>query len=219
MHFTGSLMSVDDRRQSLSYALQLSSARKAIQLALENSCRPVVSTKFTEDSAVLLHLLSQLSPGIPVIWIDTGYNTRATLAHAREVTARLDLNVHTYRPQNHQITVPPELDSSEHSEFVKQVKLDPFNRALEHLKPDLWFSSLRRYQSEHRKHLPVFDIKADGMLKVLPLLDWTPDCVERYGRENGLPVGPSCYDPTKGEPMRECGLHLNPETSVNPAHP
>lgn len=45
------------------------------------------------------------------------------------------------------------------------------------------------------------------MLKVAPLLGWTPDTVARYAAGHRLPTGPEVFDPTKGEPFRECGLH------------
>lgn len=202
-------MIVSDNTAKLNYNVHLASAKEAIRTALAGSCNPVLTTKFTEDSAVLLHLVSQAHPDIPVIWVDTGYNTRATLAYSKEISARLNLSLHTYRPHDHAITIPPALGSSEHTDFVHQVKLEPFKRALFELKPDTWLSSIRRYQSEYRSTLPVFDLLEDGLLKVSPLLDWSPESVIRYRQENALPSGPPCFDPTKGEEFRECGLHLS----------
>ncbi|MFK7995028.1 MAG: phosphoadenosine phosphosulfate reductase family protein [Granulosicoccus sp.] len=202
-------MSVSDKAISLNYNVQLAAAKEAIHTTLASCRNPILTTKFTEDSAVLLHLVTQICPQIPVLWIDTGYNTRATLAYSKQLCARLQLSLHTYHPDNHTIIIPPELNSPAHSEFVSEVKLEPFGRALSELRPDAWLSSIRRYQSPHRSTLSVFDVVKGSILKVSPLLEWPQQSMDRYLQENDLPSGPSCFDPTKGEPFRECGLHVD----------
>lgn len=198
-----------DAASRLTYQHQLSVARNAIRLALADSRSPVVSTKFSESSAVFLHLVSQVQPGIPVIWVNTGYNSRNTLAFSNEVSAQLDITLHIFRPDAHEIRMPPSLDDPDHAAFTREVKIEPFQRALRSLEADTWLSSIRGYQSEHRSRQPIFQQLPDGMLKVSPLQGWSADTVERYRIENDLPLGPSCFDPTKGEPFRECGLHLD----------
>lgn len=199
---------VSDSREELNYRHQLATARHAICVALENSRCPIVSTKFSEESAVFLHLITQVKADIPVVWVDTGYNTRATRTFADKLHQRLDLNLKTFQPVNHTITFPPELDDPEHAEFTHEVKIEPFQRALRQLQADAWLSSIRRYQSEHRRTLPTFQHTTNGVLKVSPILDWTADTVDRYRLEHDLPEGAPCFDPTKGEAFRECGLHL-----------
>lgn len=199
---------VSDNREELNYRHQLVTARHAIAAALQNSCRAVVSTKFSEDSAVFLHLITQMKADIPVIWVDTGYNTRATREFADKLSQRLELNLQTFTPEEHTITFPPELDDPDHAEFTQEVKIEPFQRALRTLQADAWLSSIRRYQSDHRRSLPTFQPVSNGLLKVSPILEWTADTVTRYRLEHDLPEGAPCFDPTKGEPFRECGLHL-----------
>jgi len=78
---------------------------------------------------------------------------------------------------------------------------------LQSLDADLWISSLRRCDSAHRKSLEHFEVLNHHLVKAYPLLDWCADDLDTYLHENDLPKGPDCYDPTKGEPMKECGLH------------
>ncbi|ASJ74122.1 phosphoadenosine phosphosulfate reductase family protein [Granulosicoccus antarcticus] len=205
-------MASDDTVE-LNYRHQLAVARHAIQSTLAISCKPIVSTKFSEESAIFLHLVSQVQPGIAVIWVDTGYNTRATQSFASEITERLDINLHTFEPLDHTIIMPPALDDPEHAAFSREVKVEPFQRALKTLRADAWLSSIRRYQSTHRKSQPMFQTLSDGMLKTSPLLDWTAETMTRYRLENQLPLGAPCFDPTKGEAFRECGLHLDRSTA------
>lgn len=191
----------------LDHRLRLGAARLVLDLALADAERPFVSSKFGPDSAVFLHFVTRMRPRIPVVRVDTGYDTLATRRFVDELAARLDLNLHVVRPEGHVVRMPPGLADPDHASFVEEVKLAPFRRAMAELSADAWLSSIRRYQSAHREAEPTFRTLADGVLKVSPLLGWTADTVTRYAAEHRLPTGPETFDPTKGEPFRECGLH------------
>ena len=192
----------------LNHRVRLGEARLALDIALADAARPVLSSKFGPDAAVFLHFVTRRAPDIPVVRVETGYDTRATTDFVAELTERLGLNLHVFRPEGHAVTLPPALDDPAHAGFVEEVKLEPFRRALARLDADVWLSSIRRYQSAHRAAEPVFRTLGSGVLKASPLLGWSADTVARYAAEHGLPTGPDVFDPTKGEPFRECGLHL-----------
>lgn len=183
-------------------------AREIITLALKRARRPIVTTKFGPHSAVLLHLLSQQAPNVPVVWIDTTFNTSATLRFAERLQRLLDLNLKVYRPDAHWHGMVPEPDTPEHAAFTQQVKLAPFSRALEELQPDIWFSSLRRSQSDHRSTQHAFNSSSADLLKACPLIHWSENDVATYMLLNDLPGEDDHHDPTKAGPRRECGLHL-----------
>ncbi len=197
-----------DNVLQLNHRHKLVATRGLIRQALELCRRPFVSTKFGPDSAVLLHLLNEECPELPVVWVDTGYNTHATLRFAEQLRDRLRLNLHIFWPRQDVLEFPPTLDDPTHAEFTRRVKLEPFSRALEALQPDLWFSGLRREQTAYRAGLSYFNQTPGGLLKVTPLLDWTETDMAAYLDRHELPSEPDYYDPTKGEPRRECGLHL-----------
>ncbi len=44
--------------------------------------RAIVSTNFRPYEAVILHLVTQVQPDIPVLWVDHGYNREATYQDA-----------------------------------------------------------------------------------------------------------------------------------------
>ena len=58
----------------------------------------VMSTSFGVQSAVMLHLVTQVVPEIPVIFIDTGFHFLDTYKFADELTERLHLNLKVYQP-------------------------------------------------------------------------------------------------------------------------
>src|SRR5689334_5806608 len=59
----------------------------------------IVSTNFRPYEAVILHLVTQVQPDIPVLWVDHGYNRPATYKHAEQLKARLKLNIKAYLPR------------------------------------------------------------------------------------------------------------------------
>lgn len=191
----------------LKFESEIDSSLACLKRELETARRPVASTKFSHDSAVFLHMLTSVLPDIPVIWVDTGYNTRDTLKFAAHLKSSLDLNLQTYHPVDFQPIALPEIDSPEHDSFTFALKLAPFQQAIDEINPDLWLSSLRRFQTKHRSELPGREVIEPGLVKSYPMLEWSADCVDYYRQKHALPLGPDVFDPTKGSPLRECGLH------------
>ncbi len=183
-----------------------------ISWAVERARRPVITTNFRPYEVAILHAVSGVFPEIPVIWCDTGYNTPQTYRHAEELIGRLGLNVHLYVPRQtaaHRDAVMgmPGVDDPRHREFTEQVKLEPFRRAMQEHKPDVWFTNLRRGQTAHRDSLDILSLDRSGMLKVSPFYYWSDTQLDAYLHSFGLPNEHHYFDPTKVLENRECGLH------------
>lgn len=172
--------------------------------------RPVISTNFRPLSIALVHLVNRIIPGVPVLWVDHGYNTPETLAFIREAQRAYDLNLQIYRPQNgdanpRNAAVPP-LGTAEHARFTERVKLEPFARALAEWQPDYWITGIRAEQTEYRRTLDIFSTGPQGAIRVAPFFHWTEVDVEGYIYAHELPDYTNYADPTKGPEDRECGL-------------
>ena len=193
--------------------LATKSPLEIVEWALSQAKKPLVTTNFRPYESVILHLVTQVKPDIEVLWVDSGYNTSATYRFAEKLIKTLDLNIRTYIPQQtaaHRNVVMkgiPEVDDPLHEEFTRQVKLEPFQRAFQELKPDLWFNAIRKDQTEFRQSLDILSLSKDGILKVAPLFNWTEADMDRYLDENALPNELDYFDPTKAIETRECGLH------------
>lgn len=185
-----------------------------VRWALEQGQRPIVTTNFRPFEAVILHLVTRQRPDIPVVWMDHGYNTEATYRFADELVRRLDLNLITYLPQRtraHREAVDgpmPGIDDPRHEAFTREVKLEPFERALREMAPDVWFTALRAEDTPERARMAPVSQNADGLLKVSPLLHWSARDMYQYLQRHELPNEFDYFDPTKVEEKRECGLHL-----------
>jgi len=176
--------------------------------------RAIVTTSFGPFEAVILHLATQVRPDIPVVWMDSGYGTAATYRFAEETTRLLGLDLHIYHPRRsraHREAVdgpPPGVDDPRHAAFTREVKLEPFERAMRELAPQVWLTAIRREQTAHRAGLDPVTRSADGLLKVAPVFHWSSKQMDDYVKAHGLPNNFDYFDPTKVDNQRECGLHL-----------
>lgn len=189
--------------------------QQLIEYALQLGKPAICTTNFRPYEAVMLHMLTQLKPDIPVVWMDNGYNTEATYRFAEELSKLLKLNLHIYLPKRsraHREALEgpvPALDDPRHAAFTEEVKLEPFARALHEMAPQVWFTALRASDTAERAQMQPLSINPDGLIKVAPLLYWSAQDMYAYLTAHQLPDNVDYYDPTKGEEKRECGLHLS----------
>jgi len=192
--------------------LNQKSPTEIIQWALSLNQKTVVTTNFRPYEGAILHAVSKVKGDIDVIWCDTGYNTSYTYKHADELIRILNLNIHMYVPQqteayrNAMIGIP-DVDSELHKEFTKQVKLEPFKRAMKEHQPEVWFTNLRKNQTAFRNSIDVVSLSADGIIKVSPFYNYSDEELDAYLEAHNIPNESRYYDPTKVLENRECGLH------------
>lgn len=158
----------------------------------------ILSSSFGAQSAVMLHLVTQQRPDIPVVLIDTGYLFPETYRFVDELTERLALNLHTYRPRTSAAWQEArhgrrwEQGAEGIAAYNRENKVEPMERALRELDVGTWFSGLRRVQSSTRRALPVLDGSGDRW-KVLPVVDWSDRDVFDYLKRHELPYHPLWY--------------------------
>lgn len=187
--------------------------REIVEWAVNLGGKVIVSSNFGPYAAVLLHLCAQVKPDIPVLWVDSGYGTRKTYLFAEKLINDLGLNMHVYNPlqsaaRRDALMGIPDVDDPRHEEFTEQVKLEPFRRAMNDLKPDVWLTGIRRDQTEFRRNLDVItQDQPGGVVKVAPVFYWDEADMQSYLEAHDLPNETSYYDPTKVLQNRECGLH------------
>ena len=181
--------------------------------------RAIVSTNFRPYEAVILHLVTQAEPNIPVLWADHGYNRPATYTHAEELKKLLNLNIKAYVPRitaAHYDAVfggAPE-PTPENEERIKKfsavMKLEPFQRGMKELAPAIWFTALRKVQNPNRAGLDIVsEDKNFNTIKVSPVFYFTDADMEKYLAQHNLPNEWDYFDPAKADEKRECGLHAS----------
>lgn len=205
---------VDLDIDNLNKTLRDASAGDIVSWALGLQQPAIATTSMGRNAAAMLHLVGQVDPTVPTIWVDTGYNLRDTYVVADRLIRGLDVNIHVYSPEmtserRNALTggIPTVDEEERHQEFTRQVKLEPFERALSDFQPKIWLTGIRREETEHRKTLDIVSRDARGIIKVAPIFYWSEEEVEAYMERFELPTCKHYFDPTKVHDGRECGMH------------
>ncbi|HAU22579.1 MAG TPA: phosphoadenylyl-sulfate reductase [Erythrobacter sp.] len=155
----------------------------------------VVVSSFGAESAILLHLVAQIDPGIPVLFLETGKHFPETVSYRDELVAKLGLtNLIIIEPDPDELAKKDEtgLRWSYDPEGCCDIrKVKPLGKALAGY--DASFTGRKAFQSATRVNLPRFEVDnsdARGRLKINPLIDWTAEDIEAYFEEHDLPRHP-----------------------------
>ena len=157
-----------------------------------------LTTSFGIQSAVLLHMLSQLPDGglIPVVWVDTGYLPEETYRYCAQLTEFLQIRLVVAQSAmsparmealHGRLWDTGKLDDLEMYHQIR--KVEPLERALEQLEVSCWASGVRRGQTDHRRSMSLLDPIRER-LSLRPLLDWTQKDIYYYMQDNNLPQHP-----------------------------
>ncbi len=157
-----------------------------------------VTSSFQTECMVLVHLLIQQKPDVPVLFLDTGYHFAETYKYRDEMSSAYGLNLVNLMPK---ITVTEQesqfgiLNQTDPSRCCGIRKVEPLFAGLQGY--DIWFTGLRRDQSPTRanlKDVDDFKLPTGKMLtKVSPLAGWTNQDVWTYLKEHQIPTLP-LYD-------------------------
>ncbi len=194
--------------------------------------RIALVSSFGIDSAVLLHLVADTDPAIPVIFIDTGRLFPETLAYRDALCADLGLvDVRTASPAPSIAQLDPDgvLWQEAPDACCWHRKVEPLDAAVQGFAA--WITGRRRVQGGERGALPLFEEQESGVVKLNPLVSWTETDLAQYRDRHGLRPHPlaaagygsvGCVPCTRpnlpGEAARagrwsgtgktECGIHL-----------
>jgi phosphoadenosine phosphosulfate reductase len=100
------------------------------------------------------------------------------------------------------------VDDPNYEQFAKKVKLEPFTRAMQKYKPDVWFTTIRKGQTAYRDGLGILSLAEDGGLRVSPFNHFSDEDIKNYMKKYDLPAEYDYFDPVKVEKNRECGIQL-----------
>jgi phosphoadenosine phosphosulfate reductase len=190
-------------------------------------------SSFGTESAILLHMVSQVDRATPVIFLETGKLFAETLAYRDKLVARLGLtNVRSVRPSGKQLAAfdPDGRLWRQDPDLCCAIrKTNPLDEALDGF--GAWITGRKRAQGGLRSGLNFVETGADGRTTVNPLAFWDDAQIEAYFARHKLPRHPlqaqgytsigcaTCtLKPVPGEDKRsgrwagldktECGIHM-----------
>jgi len=190
------VVSADIDAAELSAALVPLRAGERLRLLYEQlGDRLVASTSFGLQAAVMLRLIHEHAPKIPVVFIDTGFLFPETYQYAETLTSMFDLDLRTYHPTVSAARMQAlwgnlwEDGKDGADRYGLITKIEPMNRALRETGANVWLSGLRRSQSQTRVDRPFVE-QQKKTVKAYPILDWADAQVDLYFHQNGLPRHP-----------------------------
>lgn len=192
----------------------------------------LLTCSFQHDGVVLAHMLHQIAPEIPAVFIDTGFHFPETLAYRDEIQRRFGIRVVDLKP-----IMPREEFAKEHGLDLYRRnpdlcchinKVEPLRRHLPGMRA--WVNGRRRDQASTRQAINVVEEYQGGLYKVNPLAAWTSRDTFYYMQTHDIPTHPlfeqgyasiGCAPCTRpvlpdenerdgrwaGQAKTECGLH------------
>jgi phosphoadenosine phosphosulfate reductase len=197
------------------------------------TCNYVVASNMQD--AVLIDLAAKVRPGVPVLFLDTGYHFIETIGTRDAVEAVYDIRVLNLTPE-HSVAeqdklLGKDLFAREPYECCRLRKVAPLSKGLRGY--SAWVTGLRRVEAPTRANAPLISFDdAFGLVKINPLASWTDDDMQAYIDEHDVLVNPLVYegypsigcapctakvvdgaDPRSGRwqglSKTECGLHAS----------
>lgn len=165
------------------------------QQSMQGAC---ITCSFQAEGIVVLDLLRERLPNVPVLFLDTGYHFPQTYEFRDQLTRDWGLNLVNVTPLQtveQQESTLGILYRDNPTTCCQLRKVEPLMRALEPF--ETWFTGLRREQSITRKNLKKAELhrlpNGKTLVKVNPLADWSSERVWEYTRANNLQYLPQ-YD-------------------------
>jgi phosphoadenosine phosphosulfate reductase len=157
-----------------------------------------VTCSFQAEDMIVLDIVRQIVPNVPVVFLDTGYHFAEVYEYRDQMALDWSLNLINLLPE---LTVAEQesqfgiLNQTEPSKCCGMRKVKPLFSALENYK--LWFTGMRREQAKSRAAMQLTESFAlptgTKIRKISPLADWTTKDVWTVAKQRNIPLL-SLYD-------------------------
>ncbi|MBX9639518.1 MAG: phosphoadenylyl-sulfate reductase [Mycobacteriaceae bacterium] len=155
------------------------------------TCNYVVASSMRDG--VLVDLAAKVRPGVPVMFLDTGYHFAETIGARDAIESVYDIRVLNMTPE-HTVAEQDQLlgknlFSSDPNECCRLRKVVPLTNALRRY--SAWVTGLRRMEASTRANAPLIAFDEQfHLVKVNPLAAWTDQDMQDYIERNNVVVNP-----------------------------
>ena len=162
--------------------------RELVARVLADAAVPCITSSFQAECVVLMHMVREQRPDVPVLFLDTFHHFPQTLAYRDQIAERWGLTVINLRAAEPNVGLWKESTEA----CCARHKVGPLFSALEGY--DTWFTALRRDQSASRANLqqvePFRLPSGKSISRVAPLAGWTARDVWKYAKAHDIPLLP-----------------------------
>ena len=145
------------------------------------------------QDAVLVDLAATASPGVDVLFLETGYHFAETIG-TRDAVATVYPDVHIINAAAEQSVADQEaefgkLNQTDPSRCCHLRKVVPLRRTLANY--DAWVTGVRRVDAPTRANTPIVGWdERNGLVKINPIAAWSDDEFNGYIAEHGILENP-----------------------------
>ncbi|HEV2639484.1 MAG TPA: phosphoadenylyl-sulfate reductase [Actinocrinis sp.] len=173
--------------------------------------RVVVASSMADTH--LVHLAQAVSPGIDVLFLDTGYHFAETIGTRDAVEQTHDITLHSITPRQtvaeQDSAYGPKLHDRDPDLCCALRKVEPLERGLAPY--EAWITGMRREDAPTRAALaPVAYDERRAMVKLSPLAAWTQDDADAYITDNNVLVNPLYFDGYASIGCEPCTRRVEP---------
>ena len=149
------------------------------------------------QDAVLVDLAARVRPGVPVMFLDTGYHFVETIGTRDAIESVYDVRVLNVTPEHtvaeQDALVGKDLFARDPGECCRMRKVAPLGKALSGY--SAWVTGLRRVEAPTRANAALISFdEAFKLVKINPLAAWTDDDMQNYIDEHDVLVNPLVYE-------------------------
>jgi phosphoadenosine phosphosulfate reductase len=203
---------LEELARRASEELEDASAFEIVQWAVDTFGDRLCATSSMTDG-VIAHLVSQVKPGMDMLFLDTGYHFAETIGTRDAVGAVYDVNVINVRPDQsvaeQDRRYGADLWSRDPNLCCFRRKVAPLEKALTPY--DAWITGVRRDESPARARTKVVSWdRRQGKVKIAPIARWTAADLDAYVNENGILRNPLLMDGYASIGCRPCTRRVAP---------
>lgn len=145
----------------------------------------------------LAHMVAEVAPSIPVVFLDTGYHFSETLATRDALVERTNVKLITLTPrmsiEEQDAEFGAELHQRDPDRCCQIRKVRPMDEFIGGY--DAWITGMRLAAAPHRRERKVIEYDTRRhVVKVNPLLFWSDEDLLKYTIEKDVTVNPLMYD-------------------------
>ncbi|MFH5211452.1 phosphoadenylyl-sulfate reductase [Antrihabitans spumae] len=145
------------------------------------------------QDGVLVHLATQVHPGVDVLFLETGYHFAETIGTRDAVEAVYGVNVINAQAKDsvaeQDRLLGKDLFAREPGECCRLRKVVPLQNTLKNY--SAWVTGIRRVEAPTRANAPLISFDdAFGLVKINPIAAWDDDEMQTYIETHGILVNP-----------------------------
>ncbi|MEB3067698.1 phosphoadenylyl-sulfate reductase [[Mycobacterium] vasticus] len=145
------------------------------------------------QDAVLVDLAAKVRPGVPVLFLDTGYHFAETIGTRDAVEAMYDISLINVTPKltvaEQDATHGKDLFARDPASCCRMRKVEPLARTLQNY--SAWVTGLRRVEAPTRANAPLISFDDQfGLVKINPIAAWSDEEFNAYIAANNVLVNP-----------------------------